>query len=181
MTHELPESSELDPPYKIEGSMKDARQSFYELAKERIKYVTDEEAREWVKNGLGIENRSTTGMYTIGDETVMEGGIDVEKWIKKLKIIVNKDIFIQNGIDYSDLIPITIEHEIYESWLTAKKGAVTDSDVSKKHLLARRREFLLAEQEGLGERLFEFLMILNSGVEGELREALKYAKKRLKK
>jgi len=87
-------------------------------------------------------------------------------------------VAIINGEDFSDCIPFIVEHDIFEAWLSAKKGAATSLDVSKKHLLARRREFLIAEQQGLGEKLHRFQMAVNPADKKEYDEALVYAQKR---
>jgi len=175
----LPESSLLREPHKIEGPMTEARESFYELAKSKIKYLSSQEIAEWHKKMSGRENYVTTISYIVSHNSDVTEDGDFEKWVNALEIVVNKDVATFNGEDFSDCMPFIIEHDIYEAWLSAKKGAATSLDVAKKHLLARRREFLMAEEQGLGEKLHKFQMAVNSGNKKEYDEALNYARRRV--
>lgn len=157
MAPKLPESSFIKPSHKVEGPPKEARKSFYEFAKHRIEYLTNEEIIKWDKDRGGRQERKhpDPALYVIstGDH---EEGNNLERWVSNLEIVVNKDAFKIQGKDYSDLIPFVLEHEIYEVWLDAKKGAASTLDRQKQHILAHRRAFLLAEQQGLGDRLLEW-------------------------
>jgi len=97
--------------------------------------------------------------------------------------VVNKDAFKIKDKDYSDVMPFVIEHEIYETWLNAKKGAGSDLTMKKQHILALRRAFLLAEQQGLSEKFLEWNSLIDpDNVKNrELCEyALKVAKRMVK-
>lgn len=185
MDIEFPESSYINPPYKVEGSMKEAKESFYEMAKSRIRLMTAEEFSKWVRGAVGeseLENGVALSMHW--SKLKKEGNITVEKLIENCEIGINKDAFIIDGESYLDVMPFVIEHELYETWLNSKKGFLEDTvkqeDLMKMHLLAERKEFLLAEQAGLAEKLFEFRTKLNPENEEEHRNALEYAKKRKK-
>ncbi|NMB47869.1 hypothetical protein GYA13_00275 [Candidatus Kuenenbacteria bacterium] len=177
MEFKFPESSIVNNPHKIEGPMEEAKKSFYEFAKSKVKYLSRDEIKKWHKETSGRDGYETTASYIISFNTE-EGGF--EKWINNLEIMVNRDIFSLNGKDFSDIIPFVLEHDIYEAWLHAKKGAASSLDVDKKHMLARRREFLLAAEQGLEDKFFEFMMAVAPGDEAEFRYALEYAKKKKK-
>lgn len=180
MEIKLPESSIIKSPHKMEGPMKEAKKSFYDLARDKVKYLTQDEVLEWNKKISGRKNCLTSASAIISHYTKVAGEGDIEKWIDGLEIIVNKDGFNFNDKDYSDLIPFILEHELYETWLNAKKGATSSLDIGKRHLLARRREFLLAEQKGLGDKLFEYLVSIKPSNEEECKYALQSARKKLK-
>lgn len=50
--------------------------------------------------------------------------------------------------------------------------------MGNKHLLAKRREFLLATQDGLQDRLFKFIMAAMPHLAQECRDAMEYAQKK---
>lgn len=177
MEPELPESSFLKPPHKVEGTPREARASFYELAKDKVKYLTSEEILKWRKETFGKSDISIA-TYIIGGSNTEN---DFNKWIYNLEIVVNKDAFNVKGKDYSDILPFVLEHEIYEAWLSGKRGTGPKLSVDKKHLLALRREYLLAEQQGLGDKLFEWdtLTGFKDKSRTESEYALRVAKKQL--
>ena len=177
MEPELPESSFIKPPYKVEGTPKEARASFYEFAKDRIKYLNEEEFRKWQKENRKKPNFITTASLVIGFST--REGDNFNKWIDNLEIIINKEGFNVYGKDYSDILPFVLEHEIYEAWLIGKKGVASELSDHKQHLLARRREYLLAEQAGLGDKMLEYATKVNPADKEEYEYALKAAKKQL--
>lgn len=132
--------------------MKKAKADFWELAKSRIFYRTDAEQLAFVKRLFGEDSqRRYTAVYvrevgTSGPEP------DPEKWVTGLEISVNKDFF---GNDFADLIPYAVEHEIYEAWLSVKRGL--NPSLEKQHLLARQRQFEMAARDGKAEKLRNFL------------------------
>ncbi len=110
MEIKLPESSIINDPHKIEGHMKEAKKSFYELAKGKVKYLSWDEIREWHKETSGRDNYVTPASYILSyNINVTEEG-DLEKWINNLEIVVNMDIFKINGKDFSDIMPFVLEH-----------------------------------------------------------------------
>ncbi len=178
MEPKLPESSFLDPPHEVEGPPKEARESFYELAKDKIRYLTNEEILKWYEDMFGRRQYSIpAAAYIIGSKKEK----NFEKWIHNLEIIVKKDAFNIEGKDYSDILPFVLEHEIYEAWLSGKRGTGPKLSVDKKHLLALRREYLLAEQQGLGDKLLEWdtLTGFKDKSRTESEYALRVAKKQL--
>jgi hypothetical protein len=162
MTPKIPEIKYIHPPYEVEGTPKEARESFYEFVKERIKYLTDAEIRKWDKDRGGDQESKgpLPALYIISvGESKKED--KPEKWINNLEIVVNKDAFKIKDKDYSDVMPFVVEHEIYETWLNAKKGAGSDLESVKQHTLALRKAFLLAEQQDLGDKLLEWNSLID--------------------
>lgn len=180
MTLNYPESSYLNEPHKIEGKMKEARRCFYELAQDKVKYLNSQQIAEWKKNITGEEGYITSASYIINYNTTETEDGDFDKWINNLEIVINTDVFKINGEDYSDLIPIFLEHDIYEAWLTAKKRAGSKLDLKKKHLLARRQELRLAEELGLSDKLEKWFSIVNPQALEEVRYALNKVRKQIK-
>ena len=183
MTSTLPESSFINIPHKIEGTPKEARASFYELAKSRIKYLTHEEFIKLDRDTGGFPGKEclTPAFNIINAESFQEGD-NLEKWVDHLEVAVNKDAFKINKKDYSDLMPFVAEHEIYEAWLKVKKGTGFSLDIRKKHILAQRRAFLLAEQQGLGDKFLEWAKLIAPDHAEHIKQceyALKSAKKQL--
>ncbi len=70
---------------------------------------------------------------------------------------VNKDLFLINDEDYTNLLPYAIEHEVQESYLKIliKKGLMSESDT---HGLAMKAEFELASQDGKQQRLYDYML-----------------------
>ena len=157
----IPEIPYLDPSHKFEGPPKEGGKSFYEFAKHRIKYLTKEEFIKFDRDtgGFPDEEHISPAFHIIDPESLQEGD-NLEKWVDRLEIAVNIDTFKIKGKDYSDLMPFVAEHEIYEAWLRAKKGTASTFDREKQHILAQRRAFLLAEQQGLGDRLLEWSKLI---------------------
>ena len=183
MTRKIPEIPSIHPPYEVEGPPKEARKSFYEFAKNRIKYLTNEEIIKWDKARGGNQEQKypEPALYFISVGGHREGD-NLEKWINMLEIVVNKDVFKINKKDYSDLIPFVLEHEICETWLRAKKGAGSTIDTKKQHILAHRKAFLLAEQQELGDKFLEWIKLLNPDDVANIKQceyALQVAKKQL--
>ncbi len=180
----IPKIEYIHPPYKVEGPPKEARESFYEFAKKRIKYLTDEEMRKWDKDrGGDPESKQPKPALYIISIGGSKKGDSPEKWVDNLEIVVNKDAFKIKDKDNSAVMPFVIEHEIYETWLNAKKGAGSDLTMKKQHILALRRAFLLAEQQGLSEKFLEWNSLIDpDNVKNrELCEyALKVAKRMVK-
>ncbi len=162
MERYITDSSRIEPPHEVEGKMHQARRSFYELAKSRVRFLNSQEFKRFQTEHRNDSNYLTCASYDLSRAFVrnIKGRI-VKKWVTGLEVVVNEDIFRINGKDYSDLIPYVLEHEIYEAWLSAKKGFGHNTRIYDKHLLALRREFLMAEQQGKGDRLLEFNIILD--------------------
>ncbi|MFZ1721882.1 MAG: hypothetical protein WAU07_05250 [Microgenomates group bacterium] len=173
----------LESPVKMSGLIREDKLVFYELAKSRIKYQTREENVAWQKKYLGIQGE-TTATYFVGFYNSVVTDERVEKWVNKLTIVVNQGVIDElsqrSQEDFTNIIPFIVEHDVYEAWLSVKKGTGANLDAGNKHLLARRREFLLATQDGLQDRLFNFHMAVNPGSEQEYRDAMEYAQKRLR-
>ena len=162
---------ELEKPVSLKGSISEDRTLFYDLAKERIEYQSRDENKGWWEKLSGKKGVETVATYVIGaNNTVTESG-NLERYVETLKIVVNRGIFEEVseilGEDFTDLIPYVVEHDVYEAWLSAKRGAGQSLDTNTKHKLARRREFYLAEKAGLGDKLLKFQMAVNPNSEEE--------------
>ena len=168
----LPETSILEKPLNMGGLMTESKKSFYELAKSKIKYLSSEEIVEWHKKNSGRDNYLSNASYIIGVTLKRNADTRVERLINALEIVVNKDFITMNGEDFSDCIPFVIEHEIYEAWLSAKEGAVNSREVNTKHLLAKRREYLIVEQQGLGEKYDRFQRLIKITYLREIKERI---------
>lgn len=172
----------LEKPVIMSGLIPEDKSFFYDLAKSRIMYQTRRENRAWQKKYRDMPGETTaTCVVAFFNSIGIDGG--VEKWVDKLTIVVNGGLIDKLSRkldeDFTSIIPYIVEHDVYEAWLSAKRGAGQSLEVSDKHLLARRREFLLATQDGLAERLFSFLMAVNPASEEECRNAMEYAQRRL--
>ncbi|TRZ80931.1 hypothetical protein D4R86_03410 [bacterium] len=183
MERQFPESSIVNDPHKIEGPMTEAKESFYELAKDKVRYLSHDEIQEWNKETRGIDRYVSPASYILNYGTKISEEGDYEKWVNNLEIVVDRDAFEIDDKDFSGLIPFILEHDIYEAWLSVKKGAASSFDVSKKHLLSLRREFLLAAEQCLEDKLFEWHILMRSDDEHkqECEHALDYAKRRANK
>ena len=174
-----PESSFINPLHEVKGTSKEARASFYERAKDKIKYITEEEARKWFEEATGQKCDPNVPITAAVFSNTIRSKHGSRKWLNNLEIIVNEDAFNIDGEDYSDLKPFVIEHEIYESWLRVKKGLGPEMERHKRHFLAKRRQYLLAEQQGLGDKLLEWHTKRIPGQKDDHEYALKVAKKQL--
>jgi hypothetical protein len=186
MKHEFPKEAILESPYRIKNNIYEAKASFYEFAKEKIKMLDAKDFKKWMNKLSGFSNLEiikispAVGIYWPKNKKNKKG--EMEKALSVFEIVINKDAFQIDGKNYSDVIPFVAEHELMEAWLHSKKGwgdnKFSDDDCHKKHLLAERREFLLAEQEGLSEKLFEWRMKMDPLGEEEYKYAWESAKKK---
>jgi len=163
----VPEYSRLETPHQVEGSPKESKQSFYELAHSRTRYCTQEEHLKFEKEVWGDDWQVSSAMYVIDRNDGIATNQDEETFVNALDISINKDFFQFEGEDYSDLIPYAVEHEIYELCLYAKRGYRVQNSQSR-HLLARKRQFEMAMRDGKAERLLEFYKKRNNLVGDEL-------------
>lgn len=185
MEIKCPESSYVRPPHKVEGPMRKAREDFYELAKSKMRYMRSEEFNQWVYEMIGdrCDKKIGAGFGPFFFRIKKDGNRVIEKLVGNLEIGINIDAFVIDGESYEDLIPFVVEHELYEAWMNAKKGllegAFDQGGLNKKHYLAERREFLLAEKAGLGKKLFKWRMKTYPDNELEYRSAWESAKKKV--
>lgn len=172
------EGTFLAAPRKLKDSIPESKQEFFELAKNRVKYMNREEFIKWHEEMFGDASDAPASNLIIKSETGQ---------IENLEIAINSDAFHLDDKDYTDLIPCVIEHETYEAWIEIKEGAMKkelesgkDEAFLKKHLIAERNEFLMAEKMGLGEKLFEWRMKIAPEKEAEFRSCWESAKKKMK-
>lgn len=181
----LPKSSEISPPFELKESMNESKKSFYDLAKSRVRYLNSKKFSDWVYEVTGNRDLEKGIALNLNwPKIIEEDGIE-KKIVENLEIVVNKDTFHLDGIDYKDIIPFVVEHEIYESWLSAKKGILGErfdrDDINLKHQLALRREIELAEGVGLAEKLIEWISKVRPDQESEYREVLEIVRRKTKK
>lgn len=185
MEYKIPESSFINPPHKIEGKMEKARESFYELAKDKIRYFNHQQFIDWVSE---IVDKETAVVYKNSGALVVikseKNEEDQKKYVTNLEIAVDTSKLNFNGENYEDILPFVIEHEIYESWIRSKKGFIEEKEFSEEsrnraHRLAMRREFLLAEKAGKGDRMFAWRMAMRPKKEKDYMAAWENAKKKL--
>jgi hypothetical protein len=82
--------------------------------------------------------------------------------IENIQTFVNESAYLFPDHDYSDLIPITVEHEVYEAWLNIKlRGPRQTTKKSNPrnigHQMGVRQEFRLAQERGQAERYLELM------------------------
>ena len=148
-----PESSFLTTPHLIEGEPANARRSFYEIVKNRVRVVKQDDHDTFQKVAtMSYDNPSAFFLIGIDDVDVDD---NVERWLHVADISINEDYFILEKEDYRDIIPFVTEHELYEMWLTVKKG-VKPATSDLIHMVARRKEFELVAEAGKADRLLEF-------------------------
>jgi len=176
----MTESGLLNEPHKVEGAMESEKQSFYELAKQNVKYLTNKEVIQWHKETSGRENFITLASHLVDIYEKVNEDQDIETWVRGLEVVVNEEIFTSEDMDYRDLIPFVVEHEIYEAWLSVKKGIASTYGEEERHALARRKEFLVAEEQGLGDKLLAYYMLAGPEYQEECENALASARKKLK-
>lgn len=178
-----PESSILSSSYEVKSPSRTTRLSFWELAINKVRYVTSDEMlavhtqigkqEEFHPNKIAFAVVSKRVDEEIDLKDKLLSTIDMirrrkspksiltkivtpeqRKWINALEIYVNQQAFNTSGQNFSDIIPYVVEHEIYELWARNKRGFV--ASIEQSHLLARRHEFQVAVHDGKAERLLEF-------------------------
>jgi|SRR3989339_1429100 len=136
------------------------------------------------KKYQGLDNHETVVTYVVRAHNQVLEDFNLTRFVSLLEIVVNEGLFEDvsriKQVNYKDLIPYVVEHDVYEAWLSAKRGAGQTIPVEIKHLLARRREFYLATREGKGQKLYDFHMFITPSCKEEYQAALDYAKRRLK-
>lgn len=179
-----PECSRLRRQHEILDSSKEQRKSFYKMAEDRISYLNTQEIKEWIEESIGASVAhggiayAYTGYRDARDKAISDSP---RRWVTHLEIVVNEELFKDEEEDFSDILPFVLEHELYEAWLGMKKGAGEKLTSKDHHLLARRRECLLAETNGLGDRLLAFYK--KNGKKADILEvesALSKARKKLR-
>jgi len=108
MGPKIPEIKYIHPPYRIEGSPKEARTNFYDFAKKRVKYLSEAEIRKWdtERGGDPESKRPRSALYIISTGGGHDKEGNLEKWVNNLEIVVNKDAFKIKGRDYTDIMLI---------------------------------------------------------------------------
>ena len=87
------------------------------------------------------------------------------KLIKDIAIYINKDDFLLDGQDYTDLISVVSRHEIFEMWIYAKHGwslvptpkSLREDERTIAHSLALIEEYRYAFKIGKADRFLEFV------------------------
>lgn len=140
----------LEKAFIVPDSPKQARKEFYELARSRTKILGPWEFKLFQMGLSGNDRPKDLAQF------VIRGPYDSEvpkRRLTVLSIAINENAFTING-EYTDLIPYSIEHEIYEAWLALDKGWGLNN--KERHLLARRKQYEIAMRDGKAERLLGF-------------------------
>ncbi|MDP3729871.1 MAG: hypothetical protein Q8R26_03990 [bacterium] len=153
--------------------MKEAKRRFWEMAKTRVRMHSAEEHAEFHAAHFPKDEMPTSTAFVM--EIGHTEGDDPEKGVLGLEISVNKDFF---GEENTDLIPYAIEHEIYEAWVSSKRG-LRAKDLKEGHLLARMHQVEMAMKDGKAEKLLNFYISKNKNLKEEFEEAYEKAKKKI--
>lgn len=179
----IPQDSFLDKPHKIEDPSTESKLSFFDLAKSRVQMLPEEEYCRFEQEVFGDTHPKNTGMFVLSSRTeqrllpFLPRKKTPKEFVDALDIKVNQDAFIVDELDYSDLVPYTIEHEVYEAWVSSKVG-YQPKDGQTSHLLARRKQFEAAMADGKAERLLEFCVKFNPANSEEFQAAYDNALKK---
>lgn len=151
-----PDTNKENSSVVVEGSPKDAKDNFFKSLEKRTQIIDDDRFKKMFP---GLYIAAFSNLIVFNENTQ-------KKRIKGIAIYINKDDFIINSEDYSDLIPIVLRHEIAEIWYASKTGfsmSPPPKAIGKKgraafaHALALREEYRYAFELGKAERLLEFL------------------------
>ncbi len=171
------ESSAPPQLHEIVGDPLSAKESFYKLAASNVHYMSSYEMFMWkIENDMRLN--LSPGSFAISVRYNNSNPGDVKRWVASLDIVINKDMFLIKGEDFSDCIPYVLEHEVYEAWLFAKKGIGSSLNEETRHLLSTRHTFLTATRDGVGDRLYEFSMKFYPEDKKIYDDAVAYAKDR---
>lgn len=149
--------SNLKETINIAGVKKTDRAEFYQTLRDRVQIVDDSQFAQFFPP-------DQQGAFALFEGKLLH--TQQGKELVDSSIVVNKDDFHIGDEDYSDLIPIVVEHEITELWLHSKPGYSLNPPPTNMdpqwvhmygHVLATRREWEFAVEEGKGERYLEFL------------------------
>lgn len=146
--------TEISLPIESITPSAECKKNFIDFAKQRVIFfekteVADQFKQGWLRKEYG---HTTLKERNIGPGEVLIKGLhnSTKLGTQKLtdfKIIINKPSFNIDGEDFSDLIPIVIEHEAYELWYSCKKGY----SPIEPHCLAIIAETRLAIEIGISE------------------------------
>ncbi|MDO8495253.1 MAG: hypothetical protein Q7S32_01845 [bacterium] len=189
MESNLPDYVFLEAPFKIEGTPLEQKKSFFALARSRVKLASAKEHKQFEKAlnahldvDLNSPARACLGFNRHSTLTITntENGVESDNVyqdrVSTAYISIDVSFFTPDGEDFFDLLPVIIEHEVYEMWLTVKRGFRPNAEL--KHPLARRHEFAKAAEWGSGERLLIFCAKYRLHLLEEFEYALNAWKKR---
>jgi len=181
----IPSESYLAKPYTLLHDQTKARIDFFQFARSRIRYVAPKEFNNLVTYTCeSIDSSATYGcgyaVYERSDThwfTQSESGM--ERHVKALSIWIVPEHFKPpfESEDFSDLIPITIEHELWELWINLRHDSLVP-DVKRRHLFARCNEYEYALRIGKADRLLLFML---RDCSPSFREQYEYARRRAEK
>lgn len=190
MSFNYPESSFLKQPHKIEGVNKQSKESFYELAKSRVRFLSRDDFYKQAVTFSGDPAIKDYVAVAFGAWNYVDKFSDdenFERFVTNLEIFVDKDAFTE---EEKELMPFLVEHEICEAWLSFKKGFHDQAKkefendqfelMSQNHELALRKEFVEAERVGLADKLYEWRINKMPRSEQDCKMALNNAKKKIK-
>lgn len=146
----------IENSFSIVGDPRDAKDKFLQFAKGCVLELDHQEAVRvgvpaWMPAGH-IERISGIWSPVSGEK----------RFVDNLRIYLDKQAFIVQGMDYSYLVPYIIEHEIQEIWVLAKTGINLSKCPDKTqrvmmaHRIAVRREYKMALKDGVAEKCLDF-------------------------
>lgn len=172
MNYELkPQKQEgiFEQPLVLTGNEVKDKEEFFRKATNEIRILEKDDFYDW----LGRNNKYFVGGVT-GYFFIRRDPNDVNT-ILGFDCALNKVMYLINGVDYSDIIPILVTHELNEGWDVASKFLYPKEKSNNAHFEARVAELREVEERGLTEKYFKWIEEL--GVPktylDELNEALK--------
>lgn len=163
-----------EPIFVFSRDMRKAKSDFWEFAKTRVRMHSTEQAAEFNTKYFPPNEKPSSAAGFI--HRCWTKGADPEMGIASYEISINSDYY---GVEYADLVPYALEHEIYEGWLRSKRGVRVNSR-EKAHVLARRHQMRLAMRDGKAEREIDFYVNRIPTLKSEFEDAYKKAAKKLK-
>jgi hypothetical protein len=153
-------------PIIEESPSEETKDAFRQFAQEKVVIFDDTEECDrfilkWMfNNKYGHTTRTERSPNCPGQALLdKDSGNKNSKTTRDFVIIINRQSFIINNQDFSDLIPLVIEHEIMELWYDLKEGFPPLSS----HSLAITEETKLAVKLDKAERLFKFHDLITHG------------------
>lgn len=136
----------------IKGTPASTKEKFFEMLRNKVCLLNKNRFRDVV--GERTAHACFRGVvYPSSDGKRLENAV----------VYVNIDDYIIDGIDYTDLIPITVQHEIAELWTYAKTGysmSPAPKGIDREeiaHNIALHEEYRYALQLGKAERYLDFI------------------------
>lgn len=167
---------EFDTPLSVNTDDPKAQKKFLEEARKRVRILDDRAYIDWQWDQLHRGNLKSVIPFGSARFYIRRGNLSNE--ITAFEAAINKGTLMQDGVDYLNLVPYLVEHEVCEAWIEAAEGPGVD--VASRHTRARVQEFVLAMRNGQVEKLLEWHMKANAQDAEKLSEVIQKAKDQLK-